>query len=100
MKKNDKWAQEKELQRILALEYVKEYCIKNGLSIEKLKKQRFELSYDECGFFQKNNIEAEGLSNDSTTIPKLTLSIRNNEGNLIIEETEFTEIYLKEDTNL
>jgi len=64
--KNNKWTQEKELQRILALEYVKEYCIKNGLSIEKLKKQRFELPYDECVFFK-------------------------NEGNLIIEETEFTE---------
>lgn len=82
------------------MEYVKEYCIKNGLSIEKLKEQRFELSYDECGFFQKSYIKAEGLCNDNATMPKLTLSIKNSEGNLIIVETEFTEIYLKEDTNL
>lgn len=95
MNSNNKWIQEKELQRILALEYVKDYCIKNGLSIEKLKEQRFELSYNECGFFQKSNIKAEGLSNDNATMPKLTLLIRNSEGNLIIEKTEFTEIYLK-----
>lgn len=95
MKSNDKWIQEKELQRILALEYVKDYCIKNGLSIEKLKEQRFELSYNECGFFQKSNVKPEGLSNDNATMPNLTLLIRNSEGSLIIEETEFTEIYLK-----
>ena len=97
MGKNDKWVQEKELQRILALEYVKEYCKKNGLSIEKLKKQKFEFSYNECGFFQRSNIKAEGLFNDKATMPRLTLLIRNSDGNLIIEETEYTKKYLKED---
>ena len=78
----------------MAIEYVKDYCIQNGLSLERLKTQRFELSYNECGFFQPSNIPALGLVNDYETMPKATLIIRNENGRLIIIETEYTKQYL------
>lgn len=92
--KVNKWKEEKSLQRLLAIEYVKDYCIQNGLSLERLKTQRFELSYNECGFFQPSNIPALGLVNDYETMPKATLIIRNENGRLIIIETEYTKQYL------
>ena len=92
--KVDKWKEEKSLQRLLAIEYVKDYCIQKGFSLEKLKSQRFALSYSECGFFQPSDIPAFGLVNDYETIPKATLLIKNENGCLIINETEYTKQYL------
>ncbi len=95
MEKNQKRKMENELQKLLAIEFVKNYCQQNAISLNRLNQQRFELSYGECGFFQPSEIEPNGLLNDKETIPRLTLSIRNDEGTLIIEETEFTEQYLR-----
>lgn len=92
--KVDKWKEEKRLQRLLAIEYVKDYCIQNGLSLEKLKLQRFELSYNECGFFHPSDVTALGLTNDQETMPKATLIIKNENEELIICETEYTKKYL------
>lgn len=72
--KVNKWKEEKNLQRLLAIEYVKDYCMQKGLSLEKLKTQRFELSYSECGFFQPSDVTALGLINDQETMPKATLT--------------------------
>lgn len=96
MVKDDKRKMEQELQRLLAIEFVKKYCEENNISLEKLSHQRFELSYEECGFFQPSQIKADGLTNDLKTSPKLTLGIRNENGILVIEETEYTIQYLKE----
>lgn len=90
----NKWKEEKSLQRLLAIEYVKDYCIQKGLSLEKLKTQRFELSYSECGFFQPSDATVLGLTNDQETMPKATLIIKNEHGELIICETEYTKKYL------
>lgn len=90
----NKWKEEKSLQRLLAIEYVKDYCIQKGLSLEKLKTQRFELSYSECGFFQPSDAAALGLTNDQETMPKATLIIKNEHGELMICETEYTKKYL------
>lgn len=92
--KVNKWKEEKNLQRLLAIEYVKDYCMQKGLSLEKLKTQRFELSYSECGFFQPSDVTALGLINDQETMPKATLIIRNENGELIICETDYTKQYL------
>ncbi len=90
----DKWTEEKNLQRLLALAYVKDYCIQKGFSLEKLKAQRFGLSYSECGFFQPSDVIPLGLTNDQDTMPKATLIIKNENGKLIICETEYTKEYL------
>lgn len=89
-----KWKEEKSLQRLLAIEYVKDYCMQKGFSLEKLKAQRFELSYHECGFFQSSDTTALGLVNDQETMPKATLIIKNENGELVICETEYTKKYL------
>ncbi len=89
-----KWKEEKSLQRLLAIEYVKDYCMQKGFSLEKLKAQRFELSYHECGFFQSSDTTALGLINDQETMPKATLIIKNENGELVICETEYTKKYL------
>lgn len=89
-----KWKEEKSLQRLLAIEYVKDYCMQKDFSLEKLKAQRFELSYHECGFFQSSDTTALGLLNDQETMPKATLIIKNENGELVICETEYTKKYL------
>ncbi len=93
--KVNKWKMEKELQKLLAIEFVKEYCHKNNLSLQKLKNQIFELSYDACGFLQPSDVVPEGLVNDRETMPKPTLIIKNVNGQLVIKSTEYTKIYLK-----
>lgn len=85
---------EKELQRVLAIEVLRAYCTDNKLSIEKLKKERFEFSYDECGFFHPSEIVPQGLVNDMETMPKPTLIIKNEEGYLKIEKTQYTKQFL------
>ena len=68
--------------------------MQKGFSLEKLKAQRFELSYHECGFFQLSDTTALGLLNDQETMPKATLIIKNENGELVICETEYTKKYL------
>lgn len=94
MAKIDKWKTEKNLQRALALEFVKDYCDKNNLSWEKLKKERFEVSYNECGFMHPSEIKPLGLTNDKETMPKATLMIIFENDCLKVEETEYTREYL------
>ena len=88
-----KKAQEK-LQRAVILELVKDYCSKNGLSMDKLKNQSFYWIYDEAFFAQPSDAEPKGLTNDMETMPKPTLIIRLDNDALKIEETEYTRKYL------
>lgn len=94
MEKLNKKEIENKLQKALAIEYLREYCSENKISIEKLKNEIFQLSYNQCGFFHPNDIEPNGLLNDIDTLPKTTLVIRYEEGKLLIEQTEFTTEYL------
>jgi len=94
MAKIDKWKIEKGLQKALAIEFVKDYCIKNKLSLEKLQNERFEVSYNECGFMHPSNIKPLGLTNDKETMPKTTLMIIFEDDCLRIEETEYTREFL------
>ena len=86
---------EKELQKALAIAYVKSFCIANNLSLEKLQSQRFTLSCNECAFAQPSNVKPKGLTNDADTMPKVTLIIRFVDGQLEIKETEYTKEYLE-----
>lgn len=86
---------EEELEKALAIEYVKNYCIEHGLSIEKLPTQRFALSANECCFAQPSDVKPQGLINDKETMPKVTLIIKFEEGHLKIEETDYTALFLK-----
>lgn len=92
--RSNKWGIENDLQKALALAFVADYCRINGLSSEKLKNQRFGLSYNECGFFQPSEEEPNGLINDKETMPKATLIIKQIESQLVIEETPYTKQYL------
>lgn len=94
MEKINKWKIEKELQRELAIAYVRSYCEENNLSLEKLISEKFVLSYNECGFAHPSEIEVNGLLNDKDTVPKVTLMIKYENKELKIEETEYTRKYL------
>lgn len=85
---------EREFQKALAIEYAKSYCKKNNLSVEKLQKQRFTLVCNECAFEQPTDIKSHQLVIDGVPKPYITLIIRYEEGELKIEETEYTKEYL------
>lgn len=51
MKTINKRELENRLQRALAIEYLRDYCMENKISIEKLNNEIFQLSYNECVFF-------------------------------------------------
>ncbi|MBR1815907.1 MAG: hypothetical protein IJ763_04325 [Lachnospiraceae bacterium] len=95
MKKDNQKNMERELLKALAIEYVKSYCIENGLSYEKLRSQSFIFTCNECAFAQISNIEPKGLINDAETMPKVTLIIRHENDCLKIIETEYTKEFLE-----
>ncbi len=88
---------ENKLQKALTIEYIRDYCKKNKISIKKLEKEIFQLSYNCCGFFHPSDIEPKGLLNDMETLPKTTLIVKYENERLIIEQTEYTKEYLAED---
>ncbi len=95
MQKNNQRKIEKEFQKALAIEYVKNYCIEHNLSLSKLQTQRFVLSGNECAFAQRSDEKPNGLINDGDTMPKVTLVIKFEDNQLRIEETEYTKVFLK-----
>ena len=95
MEKINQRKMEKELQKALAIAYVTPFCLENNLSLEKLQSQRFILSCNECAFAQPSDAKSNGLVNDAETIPKVTLIVRHEAGQLKIEETEYTKVFLK-----
>lgn len=92
MQKNNQRKIEKEFQKALAIEYVKNYCIEHNLSLSKLQTQRFVLSGNECAFAQRSDEKPNGLINDGDTMPKVTLVIKFEDNQLRIEETEYTKV--------
>ena len=92
--KHNKQKAEQGLQKALALEIAKSYCKDNGLSIDKLSKQRFNIIYSSAVFAQPTEVIPNGLLNDLATQPKPTLIIKNENGGLVIEQTEHTREYL------
>lgn len=97
MQKNNQRKMEKELQKTLAIEYVKNFCMEHNLSLQKLQTQKFVLSGNECAFAQPSDIKPDGLINDGATMPKVTLVIRLENEQLKIEETEYTKEFLKDE---
>lgn len=95
MQGKSQWKMQEELEKALAVEYAKKYYIEHGLSIEKLQMQRFALSANECCFAQPSGVKPKGLTNDKETMPKVTLIIKFVDGQLQIEETEYTVQFLK-----
>ena len=85
---------ENELQKAWAIAYVTPFCLENDLSLERLQTQRFALCGHECAFAQPSNVKPEGLTNDGDTMPTVTLLIKFEDGQLKIEETEFTKEFL------
>lgn len=79
---------------MLALQVLEKYCTEHGLSYEKLKMQKFNVLGGILCFSQPGGIIPKGLTNDMETMPKPTLIIKNVNGSLEIEQTEYTEKYL------
>lgn len=83
------------LQRAMAEACAENYCRANGLSLEKLKAQRFEVIMDQMIFAQPTGVKPDGLCNDIATRPYPTLILRlDDKGELCIEQTEYTRKYL------
>ena len=97
MKYVSKQCRERELQKALALEFVRGYCEEKGYSLKKLSCQNFEMMYEECAFFHKSNVQQFGLKNDMDTLPQIVLAIKLVNGDLIIEETQYTKKYISFD---
>lgn len=102
MGKNNQRKMEREFQRALAIEFVKSYCSKEELSIEKLSNEEFYFSCNECVFAHPSDVVPNGLLNDIETQPKATLVIKHENGILFIEQTEHTKEFLSniEETEL
>ena len=94
MKKINKIEIGKKLQKELAIGYLQNYCKQNKLSLEKLKNEMFQLSYNQCGFFHPSDVVPDGLVNDVDTLPKTTLVIKYEDGGLVIEQTNYTKEFL------
>lgn len=94
MEKINQRKMEREFQKALAIEYVKEYCNKNNLSVEKLQSQRFTLVCNECAFEQPSDIKPDEFIIDGEPKPQITLIIRYENQKLQIEETEYTKKFL------
>lgn len=94
MEKINKRRIENKLQKALAIEFVRNYCKENKISVDKLNNEIFQLSYNVCVFFHPSDIEPNGLLNDMETLPKTTLIIRYEDEKLFIEQTEYTNEYL------
>lgn len=87
----------KPLQRAMAEACAEGYCRANGLSMEKLRTQRFEVIMDQMVFAQPTGVKPDGLCNDIATRPYPTLILRlDDKGELCIEQTEYTQKYLAE----
>ena len=83
MEKINQRKREKELQKALAIAHVTPFCLENILSC------------NECAFAQPSDAKSNGLVNDAETMPKVTLIVRHEAGQLKIEETEYTKVFLK-----
>ena len=95
MAQNNPYLRVKPLQRAMAEACAADYCRKHGLSLEKLKKQRFETIADMMVFAQPTGVTPDGLRNDIATRPFPTLIIRlDDSGNLVVEGTPHTKEYL------
>lgn len=78
----------------LYLEKIKEYCLKNGISTDKLDKQEKRLINK--SFIVAQPIElsnSDGLKTDLLSQPKPTLIYNIDSGQ--ITETEYTNLYLR-----
>lgn len=97
MEKMKQRQMERDFQKALVIEYVKDYFKENNLSIKKLQKQRFTLVCNECAFEQPNDIKSDQFIIDGEPKPQITLIIKYEKGELHIEETEYTKIFLIDD---
>ena len=95
MAQNNPYLRAKPLQRAMAEACAASYCEAHGLSMEKLRSQRFETVADMMIFAQPTGVSPDGLRNDIATRPLPTLVLRLDEqGNLLVEGTQHTRRYL------
>lgn len=84
----------------MASRVAENYCEKNKLSISKLKAQKVIEIGDSIIFAQPTNMKTQkvalaGLRHDAETRPKPTLILKRDGSGYVVEETQYTDIYLK-----
>lgn len=97
-KQDEKREAEQRLGRAMALRIAEAYCAQHGYSVEKVRKQRFFLMYDEAIFAQPRGVEPDGLTNDRDTMPLPTLILTVDKGELVVRTTGHTDQYLRDDS--
>ena len=90
----ERMREEKELAKAMAFDVAARYCKENGLSVEKLRTQQFDLFADIACFSQPSGVKPEGLTNDLKTQPYPTLILKAQNGKLVVEQTEHTHKFL------
>ena len=56
---------------MLAYGYAKKYCMEHNLSVDKLMKQRFEITYGSAIFARPSNVKPEGLTTTNGELNRL-----------------------------
>ena len=82
------------VQKIMAMNSVKKYCIENNLSVDKLGGMIYDVSDNVAMFMAPSEIKANGLTADIASQPRLVLAIEDHNGTLRIRPTEHTFKYL------
>ena len=93
-KRDEQMRQAIDLHKALAIEIARKYCELNGLSKEKLLKQYFFDGTESLIFAQPSDVEPDGLKNDMETMPRPTLVIKHKDGEVEVNQTEWTKTYL------
>lgn len=84
------------VQKTMALHSVENYCHENNLSYDKLGKLIYDVSDNVAMFMAPSEIKPNGLTADIASQPRLVLAIEDNNGKLLIRQTEHTSRYLAE----
>lgn len=82
------------VEKLLAIQAVADYCTANGLSVDKLSKQIYDVYFDTAMFSAPSGVSSDGLRNDIASQPLPVLIMEGRGDNLIIRQTEHTKKYL------
>ena len=82
------------IEKEITLQVSKDYCAKNGLSLEKLKNQLLFIFDNSFVFAAPSDIVANGLVNDIASQPLPVLMAEMEDGRIIFHQTEYTRRYI------
>lgn len=83
------------IEKAIAIQAVKPFCDRNGLSVEKLDRQIYDVYDNMALFLAPSNLKPDGLRNDMASRPIPVLILEKKNDALEIRQTEHTEKYLR-----